>query len=105
MCMLIVDYVERKCQLCNTLKHEFRLMLERPLYREFRVRCIRKYYWKRTKMHTFIEHFKSENNIVVQNLAIYIQTSMEKGILFCYTWWQIVKRKTTSFKCTVYVYV
>ena len=35
---------ERKCQLCNTLEDEFHFMLECPLYRDVRVKYIRKYY-------------------------------------------------------------
>ena len=52
----------RKYQLCNTLKDEFHFMLEYPLYRELRVRYIR----KRINMHKLIELFKSENTIVVK---------------------------------------
>ena len=33
-------------------------MLECPLYRDIRVKYIRKYYWNRTHMHQFIELFK-----------------------------------------------
>ena len=58
---------DRKCQLCNTLEDDTRF------FREFRVRCIRKYYWKRTKMHKFIDLFKSENSIVVKKCS-YIYT-------------------------------
>ena len=69
---------ERKCQLCNTLEDEFHFMLACPLYRDLRVKYIRKYYWKRTYMHTFIELVKSENSIVVKNVATYVQKSMDK---------------------------
>ena len=58
-------------------------MLECPLYRDLRVKYIRKYYWNRTNIHKFIELFKSENSIVVKNVATYVQKSMEKGIMFC----------------------
>ena len=40
-------------------------------------------------MHTFIEHFKSENNIVVKNVAIYIyiyiytKSMGEKDLFIC----------------------
>jgi len=53
-------------------------MLERPLYRDLRVEYIRKYYWNRTNMHKFIELFKTENSIVVKNVATYVQKSMDK---------------------------
>jgi len=48
-------------------------MLECPLYRDIRLKYIRKYYWNRTNMHQFIELFKSENSIVVKNVATYVQ--------------------------------
>ena len=67
---------------CNTLGDEFHVMLECPLYRDLRVKYIRKYYWNRTNMHKFIELFKSENSIVVKNVATYVQKSMEKRTFF-----------------------
>ena len=60
---------ERHCQLCNTLEDEFHFMLECPLYRDLRVKYIRKYYWNRTNMHKFIELVKSENSIVVKKCS------------------------------------
>jgi len=60
-------------------------MLECPLYPDLRVKYIRNYYWIRTNMHEFKELFKSENSIVVKNVATYVQKSMEKRNNVCYT--------------------
>ena len=71
---------DRKSQLCNTLEDEFHFMLKCPLYR---VIYIRKYWRKRTHMHKFIEFFKSENSIVVKNVATYVYKKVwKKGIMF-----------------------
>jgi len=51
-------------------------MLECPLYRDLRVKYIRKYYWNRTNMHKL---FKSENSIVVHMY----KKVWKKGIMFC----------------------
>jgi len=78
---------ERKCQLFNTLQDEFHFMLECPHYRDLSLKYIRKYYWNRTNMHKFIELFRSENSIVVKNVAtyMYVQKSMEnRNNLFLY---------------------
>jgi len=75
--------LERKCQLCNTLEDEFPFMLECPLYRDFRVKYIRKYYWNRTNMHTFVELFMSENSIVVKSVAS-TKKVWRKRIMFLY---------------------
>jgi len=51
-------------------------MLECPLYRDLRVKYIRKYYWNRTNMHKL---FKSQNSIVVHMY----KKVWKKGIMFC----------------------
>lgn len=69
---------ERKCQLCNSLEDEFHFILECPLYNEFRLKYIKKYYWKRPNIPKFIDLFTSENRKEIRNLSMFIFHSMKK---------------------------
>ena len=69
---------ERKCQLCNDLEDEFHFILACPLYQEFRVQYINRYYWRRPNIPRFIELLQSENVTTVRKLATFVHKSFEK---------------------------
>ena len=48
-------------------------------------------------MHKFIELFKSENSIVVKDVATYVQKGMEKGIMFFVYMIATIIKKPISF--------
>lgn len=69
---------ERKCQHCNILEDEFHFLLECPLYHDFKINYIKRYFWKRPNILKFIELLQSKNTTVVKNLSTYIYKSMNK---------------------------
>ena len=69
---------ERKCQFCNSLEDEFHFLLECSLYTNLRKRYIKPYYWRNPNIVKFIELMQLESEVLVKDLAVYVQKSFEK---------------------------
>ena len=52
-------------------------LLECPMFSDIRMIYIKIYYWKHPSMITFIELLKSENENIVNNLAIFVYNGFE----------------------------
>ena len=76
---------ERVCKLCHTLEDEFHFVIECPLYQEFRISYISKYYWSMPNIPKFIELLKTTNPKTINKLGIFIQKSFHKRINTLYT--------------------
>ena len=71
---------ERLCQLCdiNEIEDEFHFVLKCKVFKELRIRYIKKYYYTHTSMYKFIELLQSKNKSVLINLCKYITTADKK---------------------------
>ena len=68
---------ERLCTFCGVLQDEFHFILECPAYMEERSRFIKKCFCKRPNMIKFIELITSENKVITQNLACYVEKAFK----------------------------
>ena len=63
---------ERKCRHGNTLEDEFHFLLECSLYRELRIKYIKRYFWNRLNVVKLKELMTSTNKRIICNLSLFI---------------------------------
>ena len=71
-----IERCDRKCISCNILEDEFHFVLECKMYKELRIQYLKKYYYCRPNIPTFVELLTSTNVNVNRNLALFVYKAM-----------------------------
>lgn len=73
-----IEYVERKCRICNKLEDEFHFVFECSAFESIRKTYISRYFRVRPNMFKCIELFTSSNSKNINKLASYVYRAFEK---------------------------
>lgn len=80
-----IEYIERKCRICNKLEDEFHFVFECCAYENIRNTYIPRYFRVRPNMFKCTELFSSSNNQNINKLASYVFKAFERRNSLWYT--------------------
>ena len=68
---ICVPFNERVCPVCNILEDEYHFTLECTMFKELRLKYIKRFYWNHPSNYKFIALMTTENVTEIRNLSVF----------------------------------